>query len=127
MNQIYPYFKEDDGYWIRDERSFKIIATGLKLGVAENLVCILNNLASDVRFQQSGANRLALRNAELVKENQELKTFKNDVISVIDNFINEEKKLLQYFKLSKVTALRLGRQRDIITVLENLRKEVNKI
>lgn len=127
MNQIYSYFQEDDGYWIRDERSFKIIATGLKLGVAENLVYILNNLASDVRVQQSGANRLALRNAELVKENQELKTFKNDVTSVIDNFINEEKKLLQYYKLNEVTALRLSRQQYIITLLENLRKEVNKI
>lgn len=127
MNQIYSYFQEDDGYWIRHEPSMKIIATGLKLGVAENLVYILNNLASDVRFQQSGANRLALRNAELVKENQELKTFKNDVTSVIDDFINEEKKLLQYYKFSKVTGLRLGRQRDIITLLENLRKEVNKI
>lgn len=127
MNQIYSYFLEDDGYWIRHEPSMKIIATGLKLGVAESLVITLNNLARDVRFQQSGANRLALRNAELVKENQELKTFKNEVISVIDNFINEEKKLLQYYKLNERTALRLSRQQYIITLLENLRKEVNSI
>lgn len=127
MNQIYSYFQEDDGYWIRDERSFKIIATGLKLGVAENLVYILNNLASDVRFQQSGANRLALRNAELVKENQELKTFKNEVISVIDNFIHEEKKLYGYYELNEVTAMRLDRQGRIIRLLEDVRKEVNKI
>ena len=127
MNQIYSYFLEDNGYWIRHEPSMKIIATGLKLGVAENLVTILNNLASDVRFQESGANRLALRNAELVKENQDLKTFKNEVISVIDNFINEEKKLYGYYELNEVTAMRLDRQGRIIRLLENLRKEVNKI
>ena len=127
MNQIYSYFLEDDGYWIRHEPSMKIIATGLKLGVAENLVITLNNLANDVRFQQSGANRLALRNAELVKENQELKTFKNRVISVIDNFINEEKKLYGYYELNEVTAMRLDRQGRIIRLLEDVRKEVNKI
>ena len=37
-------FIEDDGYWIRDESDFKIIATGLKLGVALNLRAYLNEL-----------------------------------------------------------------------------------
>jgi len=35
-------FIEDDGYWIRDEHTFKIIATGLKFGVAENLIAYLD-------------------------------------------------------------------------------------
>ena len=37
-------FIEDNGYWIRDESDFKIIATGLKLGVALNLRAYLNEL-----------------------------------------------------------------------------------
>lgn len=42
-------FVEDDGYWIRDESDFKIIATGLKLGVAENLIAYLNELNDENR------------------------------------------------------------------------------
>ena len=52
MKKKYTYFKEDNGYWIRDEESMKIIATGLTLGVAQNLVTILNNLANDVRLHE---------------------------------------------------------------------------
>lgn len=52
-------FVEDDGYWIRDESDFKIIATGLKFGVAENLIAYLN------RFNDE--------NNELKKENENLK------------------------------------------------------
>ena len=51
-------FVEDDGYWIRDESDFKIIATGLKFGVAENLIAYLN------RFNDE--------NNELKKENENL-------------------------------------------------------
>lgn len=40
----FTLFVKDDGYWIRDESDFKIIATGLKLGVAANLIAYLNEL-----------------------------------------------------------------------------------
>lgn len=56
-------FIEDDGYWIRDESDFKIIATGLKLGVALNLRAYLNELNDE--------------NKELKKENEELRQFIN--------------------------------------------------
>ena len=50
---------EDDGYWIRDERSFKIIATGLKFGVSENLIAYLNGLNDDKNELQERTDRQA--------------------------------------------------------------------
>lgn len=54
-------FIEDDGYWIRDESDFKIIATGLKFGVAENLIAMLNE-------QQSIINKIQEEKIELLKK-----------------------------------------------------------
>lgn len=127
MNQIYSCFKEDDGYWIRHEPSMKIIATGLKLGVAINLVTILNNLANDVRYNEKSVKSALNRNAKLLKEIQELQTFKKDVINVIDKFIFEERKLHEYYELNEFTARRIDRQLKRIELLENVRKEVSKI
>lgn len=82
-------FIEDDGYWIRDESDFKIIATGLKFGVAENLIAMLNELNDEndilkqqlqtryiVNKQYEELQRLKKENEqlnELNEENQELK------------------------------------------------------
>lgn len=52
-------FIEYDGYWIRDESDFKIIATGLKLGVALNLRAYLNELNDEnkeLKLQLEAAN-----------------------------------------------------------------------
>ena len=85
-------FIEDDGYWIRDERDCKIIATGLKLGVASNLSTYLNELndeniilKSELSFSQNQNRELRKvlkdnrsmaevveRNKELEKENEKL-------------------------------------------------------
>ena len=80
-------FIEDDGYWIRDESDFKIIATGLKLGVALNLRAYLNELNDEnkefqvqcnlLREQANEFHRIARENVnragQLEKENKELK------------------------------------------------------
>ena len=63
---------EDDGYWIRDERDFKIIATGLKLGVAANLIAYLNEL-NDENVQ------LKEKNEQLQKENSILNKNEDDL------------------------------------------------
>ena len=51
-------FIEDDGYWIRDESDFKIIATGLKFGVAENLIAIMNEQQATIQFLQNEIDEL---------------------------------------------------------------------
>jgi hypothetical protein len=50
-------FIEDNGYWIRDESNFKIIATGLKFGVSENLIAYLNGLNDDKNELQARNER----------------------------------------------------------------------
>ena len=72
-------FIEDDGYWIRDESDFKIIATGLKLGVALNLRAYLNELNDE--------------NKTLKKENDDLRT----TITKQVGAITEMKDLLYMF------------------------------
>lgn len=88
-------FIEDDGYWIRDESDFKIIATGLKLGVALNLMAYLNELYEEneqLRQFINKGRRLSVKELmantnenellkkkikELEKENKELQKYKN--------------------------------------------------
>ena len=59
---------EDDGYWIRDESNFKIIATGLKFGVAENLIAYLD------RFNDEN-KKLKKKNEWLKKARDKSDTF----------------------------------------------------
>lgn len=79
-NKRFIIILEDDGYWIRDESDFKIIATGLKLGVALNLRAYLNRLHEENQMlkEQNGdyydeANSLTVKIAELSEENEKLK------------------------------------------------------
>ena len=78
MTERFTSFIEDDGYWIRDERNGKIIATGLKFGVSENLTAKLNKLNAE--------------NIQLGKENKELKDFKEKVFDLIDENIKYYRK-----------------------------------
>ena len=68
-NKRFTSFIEDDGYWIRDESDFKIIATGLKFGVAENLIAMLNELNDENRMlkQQLKSEHQMLDNAILLE------------------------------------------------------------
>jgi len=78
-------FIEDDGYWIRDESDFKIIATGLKFGVAENLIAMLNGLTAKNKVHYKEIERLKRQNEDILynnaknmelleKENEQLKS-----------------------------------------------------
>ena len=58
-------FVEDDGYWIRDENDFKIIATGLKFGVAENLIAMLNKLNDENQLLKCALALDAITNISL--------------------------------------------------------------
>ena len=61
-NKRFTCFMEDDGYWIRDENNFKIIATGLRLGVAENLIDNLNDLNDENEQLKTTISRLIEQN-----------------------------------------------------------------
>ena len=71
-------FIEDDGYWIRDESDFKIIATGLKFGVAENLIAMLNELNDENK-------ELKIENRQLKRQNKALKD--SSLIDVYNRYI----------------------------------------
>ena len=77
MTERFTSFIEDDGYWIRDERNCKIIATGLKFGVSENLTAKLNKLNAE--------------NIQLGKENKELKQQLQQEHTMLDNAIHLER------------------------------------
>ena len=87
-------FMEDDGYWIRDESDFKIIATGLKFGVAENLIAMLNGLTAKNKVLYKEIERLKTQNKDLLytnannmelleKENEQLKQSVNNLKDTI--------------------------------------------
>lgn len=91
-------FIEDDGYWIRDEYNFKIIATGLKFGVSENLTAKLNKLNAEnielekeIKELQERNNRQAkqLGNIYHLIEKQDWKTLKG----IIEEFKECEEQL----------------------------------
>lgn len=67
-NENYSYFLEDDGYWIRNETNFKIIATGLKLGVAQSLVSELNDLYTERQSIAVGFDKYQSHVAETLQK-----------------------------------------------------------
>ena len=101
-------FIEDDGYWIRDERDFKIIATGLKFGVAKNLIAYLD------RFNDE--------NKKLKQENKKLKeewefSFRTEMA----HHRFEEKELKEKIRKQQSTITELNKQN------EQLRKKLEQI
>lgn len=97
-------FVEDDGYWIRDESDFKIIATGLKLGVAENLIAYLNEL-NDENKELKKENERLLHKLQKTKEYLQIKIneCKNpkkmkEIVFGVEQARGYEKALLQFQK-----------------------------
>lgn len=71
-NENYSYFLEDNGYWIRNETNFKIIATGLKLGVAQSLVTELNGLYTERQSIAAGFDKYQSHVAETLQKHYDL-------------------------------------------------------
>jgi FtsZ-binding cell division protein ZapB len=106
-------FIEDDGYWIRDESDFKIIATGLKFGVAENLIAMLNGLTAKNKVLHKEIERLKTQNKDLLysnaknmelleKENEQLKQYiydnlDEDICNVCSYQYLEKSKIDKYY------------------------------
>jgi hypothetical protein len=89
-------FIEDNGYWIRDESNFKIIATGLKFGVAENLIAMLNGLTAKNKVLHKEIERLKRQNEDILynnAKNMELLEKENEQLKqVLGNILLEVKR-----------------------------------
>lgn len=87
----YAYFLEDDGYWIRNERTGKIIATGLKLGIAQNLCIELNQLYDDLEKYRS----------KYANFQSELGVIQNELDIAIDNGFAPTRPYMDYIREKK--------------------------
>ena len=91
FKMTYAYFLEDDGYWIRNERTGKIIATGLKLGIAQNLCIELNQLYDDLEKYRS----------KYANFQSELGVIQNELDIAIDNGFAPTRPYMDYMREKK--------------------------
>jgi hypothetical protein len=83
--KLFTSFIEDNGYWIRDESNFKIIATGLKFGVAENLIAMLNGLTAKNKVLRKEIERLKTQKKQL----QETLAYRSNQLALMEKLIDD--------------------------------------